>query len=198
MGRGPFSSQSLTPTMPDLRFIPSPDLPRDLKCQLLSFIRIEWSSIFHAGNRFWDYTDKPTHPVNVVLTERGLLVSHAEVNWRLLEHAGQTYKVYGVSAVFTYPAFRNAGYGLQVLRAATDFIQDSDADLAFLFCLPQLVPFYNKAGWEAPASAKVLYGDPLYPHIEKGATCMLFVSERGRAARHAFTTQPVYIGFGSW
>jgi GNAT superfamily N-acetyltransferase len=184
--------------MPDLRLIPSPDLPRDLKCQILSYIRIEWPWIFRDGNRFWDYTDKSTHPVNVVITERGLLISHAEVNWRMLEHAGQTYKVCGVSAVFTYPAFRKEGYGLQVLRAATAFIQASDADLALLFCLPQLVSFYTKAGWEAPASAKIIYGDPLYPHIEKGVTCALFVSERGRAARPAFITQPVYIGLGSW
>ena len=92
--------------MPDLRFIPSAELPRDLKLQVLSFIRIEWWWIFRDNNRFWDYTDKSTHPVNAVITERGLVISHAEVNWRMLEHGGQAYKVYGVSAVFTYPAFR--------------------------------------------------------------------------------------------
>ena len=184
--------------MPDLRITPSAELPRDIKCQLLSFIRIEWAWIFEGRNRFWDYTEKRTHPVNVFIAERGLLISHAEVNWRVLEHAGQAYKVYGVSAVFTYPAFRKEGYGRQVMHAATDYIRASDADLAMLFCRPELVPFYASAGWEAPAGAVIQYGDADYPHTEEGATCMLFVSERGQATRAAFTTQPVYIGGGSW
>lgn len=184
--------------MPELHLLPSAELPPDIKCQLLSFIRIEWSWIFAGRNRFWDYTEKRSHPVNVYLAERGLLISHAEVNWRLLEHARQTFKVYGVSAVFTYPAFRQAGYGRQVVRAATDYIRASDADLALLFCQPALVPFYGQAGWEAPAGAIIHYGDADYPHTEQGATCMLFVSDHGRAARPAFTTQPVYIGGGSW
>src|SRR5687767_12574584 len=184
--------------MPDLRFIPSAELPRDLKLQVLSFIRIEWWWIFRDNNRFWDYTDKSTHPVNAVITERGLVISHAEVNWRMLEHGGQAYKVYGVSAVFTYPAFRKEGYGTQVMRAVTEHLRASDADLALLFCLPQLVPFYENAGWETPPNAQILYGDRDHPHEEEIATCMLFVSERGRAAREAFSTQPVYVRAYTW
>jgi GNAT superfamily N-acetyltransferase len=184
--------------MPDLRLIPSTELPRELKCQILSFIRVEWWWIFRDHDRFWDYTHKSTHPVNVVITERGQVISHAEVNWRLVEHAGASYKVYGVSAVFTFPAFRQEGYGTQVIRAATDFIRGSDADVAMLFCLPQLVPFYEHVGWEAPPNAQILYGDQDYPHEEEIATCMLFVSERGQAAREAFSTRPVYVGGHTW
>jgi GNAT superfamily N-acetyltransferase len=184
--------------MPELRFFPSDELPRELKCQILAFIRVEWWFIFREADRFWDFTQKPTHPVNAVLTERGLVISHAEINWRLVEHAGQTFKVYGVSAVFTYPAFRREGYGTQVMRAVVDYLRASDADVAMLFCLPQLVPFYENAGWECPAGAQLVYGDPLYPQEEELAACMLFLSERGRAARQALTSQPVYIGLYTW
>ncbi len=184
--------------MSELRLIPSEELPRELKCQILSFIRIEWWWIFRDHNRFWDYTQKSTHPVNVVLSERGQVISHAEVTWRMVEHGGAAYKVYGVSAVFTYPAFRKEGYGTQVLRAATDYIRASDADLAMLFCRPELVPFYEQAGWEAPASAQIIYGDRDYPHEEESATALLFVSARGQAARAAFAGQPVYVGAYTW
>ena len=184
--------------MSELRFYASEELPRELKCQILSFVRIEWSEIFREHNRFWDYTHKDTHPVNVVISERGQVISHAEVNWRILTQAGQPYKVYGVSAVFTYPAFRHEGYGTQVMQAVTDYIRSSDADVAMLFCLPELVPFYAHAGWEAPTEARIQYGDQDYPQREEGATCMLFVSARGQAARAAFATQPVYVGGCSW
>ena len=185
-------------SVPDIRFIPSPELPRELKCQILSFIRIEWWWIFRDHNRFWDFTSKATHPVNVVITERGQVISHAEINWRMVQHAGQAFKVYGVSAVFTYPAFRKEGYGRQIMRAVTDHLQASDADLGLLFCLPQLVPFYAAAGWEAPPDAQILYGDQDHPHVEEIPACMLFISDRARAARAALTTQPLYVGAYSW
>jgi hypothetical protein len=66
--------------MPELASYPSPDLPADLKCQLLSFVRMEWSWIYTPENRLWDYTDKPTHPHNFVISEQGVLISHAETN----------------------------------------------------------------------------------------------------------------------
>jgi GNAT superfamily N-acetyltransferase len=184
--------------MPELRFIPTRELPRELKCQILSFIRIEWWPIFRDGDRFWDFTEKPTHPVNAVLTERGLVISHAEVNWRMVEHAGQAFKVYGVSAVFTYPAFRREGYGSRLMAAVSDYLRASDADLAILFCQPQRVRFYEAAGWEWAAGARFAHGDPQHPQTDDLAACLLFVSPRGRAARTAFCTEPVYIGLHPW
>jgi len=137
---------------------PSTELPPDLKCQIVSFIRVEWWWAFTGQNRFWDYTKKGTHPVNVVLHEHQLVISHAEVNWRMLDHVGQQWKTYGLSAVFTYPAWRREGHAERVVRAATKQIDQSDADVALLFCLPKLIPFYERCGWEHMANTNALYG----------------------------------------
>jgi GNAT superfamily N-acetyltransferase len=184
--------------MSQLHVYASPDLPPAIKCQILSFIRIEWSWIFQGANQFWDYTQKGTHPVNLVITEHEWLISHAEVNWRILDQAGQSYKVYGVSAVFTFPGFRRQGYGRQIVKAATDYILASDADLAILFCSPELRPFYSHNGWTAIPGTQVLYGDPEKPMVEEeDHILILFVSGKGQQARAAFGG-PVYVGRHTW
>jgi hypothetical protein len=61
--------------VPELFVCPSTDLPPDLKCQIVSFIRVEWWWAFTGQNRFWDYTKKGTHPVNVVLHEHQLVIA---------------------------------------------------------------------------------------------------------------------------
>jgi GNAT superfamily N-acetyltransferase len=102
---------------------------------------MEWAWVYDKAHRLWDYTEKSTHPRNFVITEQGVLISHTEVNWRMLDHAGESYKVYGLSAVFTYPAFRREGFGRQVVEAATGFIDKSDADFAMLFCARDMESF---------------------------------------------------------
>lgn len=185
--------------MAQCEIYPSEELPPAVKCQILSYVRVEWSWIFEGANRFWDYTKKDTHPVNVVIVERDVLISHTEVNWRNLAHEGETFKVYGVSAVFTYPAFRREGFGRQVMEATTAYIQASDADVAMLFCAPELVPFYEACGWSLMANNQLSYGPPAEPTLDEGATwLMLFVSDKGRQARPLFEQRPVYIGPYMW
>lgn len=185
--------------MPQLQVYSSPDLPPDLKCQIVSFIRIEWWWAFTGSNRFWDYTKKSTHPANVVLVEQGLVISHAEVNWRMLDHVGQQWKMYGLSAVFTYPAWRREGHGERVVRAATEQIDQSDADVAMLFCLPNLTPFYKRCGWEHMADTTVLRGDPQQPaRVDDEAVMMRFVGKRAQQARQLFADQPLYVGRHTW
>ena len=43
------------------------------------------------------------HPVHFILEEEDILMSHVAVVWKLLLHAGQGYKAYGFTEVFTYP-----------------------------------------------------------------------------------------------
>jgi GNAT superfamily N-acetyltransferase len=133
--------------MPQIHSYPSHELPDWIKYQVLSFIRIEWWWIFQR-DPYWNYlTEKSNQPVNFVMTERDTVISHAEVNCRVLKHQGQTFKTFGVSAVFTYPIFRRQGYASQIMQAAVDYIDSSDADIAILFCLPPLRNFYVRCGW---------------------------------------------------
>jgi hypothetical protein len=166
---------------PALAIFPAPELPLGLKHQLLAAVRIEWWWVFQDDQVHWDYTNKPTQPRYVVLTTGEVLLSFAEINRRTLIDAGTTYTVDGVSAVYTFPAVRRQGYSGKVIAAATSAIDRGDADLALLFCLPVLVPFYARAGWmrcerqivAGPDDAKTLITDEVAlarPRTSSGRT----------------------------
>jgi aminoglycoside 2'-N-acetyltransferase I len=185
--------------MPQTLIYPSPELPPRIKCQLLAYVRVEWWWVFQGANRFWDYTVKDTHPVNVVIVENEVLLSHAEVNWRTLEHHGESYKVYGVSAVYTAPPFRKEGLGKQVVEAATHYIQSSDADVAMLFCLPALTKFYGSCGWTHMTQTEILAGEKDSPYVDKvEQLMMLFISGKGKAKQSLFENTGVYMGNHTW
>lgn len=92
--------------MPKLAQYSPNTLPLLLKYQLLAAVRIEWSWVFTGANRTWDYTQKATYPQYFVISEQDILISFIEVNQRVPHHANELFKVYGLSAAYTYPAYR--------------------------------------------------------------------------------------------
>jgi GNAT superfamily N-acetyltransferase len=124
----------------------SQDVPERFKCQILSFVRIQWPELFSGKYRLRDWTSKPDlHPVTFLLEEEGVLISRVEVVWDVLAHAGETYLTYGLSGVFTYPAFRKQGYGLRLVQSAVAWIeQQAEADLVLVHST--LTGFYEQAG----------------------------------------------------
>jgi len=183
--------------MPHLLALPSHDLPPDLKCQVVSFMRIYAWQVFQSQLVGWDYMDEARHPFSIALVEGEVLISHAEVNWRVLEHTDEHYMMYGLSAVFTYPQFRGQGYGHQVVEVATNHIRTSDADAAMLVCKPELIPFYSASGWSQMVEMRILSGPKENP--ERGGNgMMLFVSEKGRQGRTTFGREAVYVGKYMW
>src|SRR5215467_14120273 len=113
----------------------SAEFPESLKWQAVSFLRVQWPLGFTGENRLRDWvTQEEEHPIHIVLVERGILISHTSVVWKYLDHAGKTYKAYGLTAVFTYPSCRGQGYGSQVTAAGKEYIRQSDADIAMLYC----------------------------------------------------------------
>ena len=183
----------------ELAQYPSAALPTHVKYQLLAAVRIEWPSIFTGPDRAWDYTDKDTQPRYFVLTEHDSLVSFAEVNQRVLHVAGEAYQVYGLSAVFTFPAYRREGYGRRIVDATTAYIRASDADVAMLFCLPLRIDFYRASGWLPMPTATIWTGQPDQPQAYTDETLMmLFVSDKGRRHQDVFARQPVHVGRYAW
>ncbi len=176
----------------------SQDVPEKFKYQILSFVRIEWPELFSGNLRLRDWTTKPEmHPVTFLLEEEGVLISRLEVVWSLLRHAGEEYKVYGLSGVFTYPAFRKQGYGLQLVQSAKDSIeQKGDADIVLLHST--LKGFYEKAGFERVDNLVTLVGDPQNPERNDETGFMLFLSKKGQRGRSSFETEPVYVGETIW
>lgn len=176
----------------------SRQVPAHLHYQILSFVRMEWPELFSGENRLKDWTSKPElHPVTLLIEEEGVLISRLEVVWDMLHHAGEVYKVYGLSGVLTYPAFRKQGYALRLVREVTVYIkQQGDADLVLLHST--LKGFYEKAGLERMENLVTLVGDPKQPEISDETAFGLFLSARAQQGRQAFETRPVYMGESIW
>src|SRR5438874_6935227 len=123
---------------------------------------MQWPFLPGTTDRIWDYTPPADEaisrwPTHFLLIDGEVLVSHASVNFRAVEHGGQSYLVGGLSTVFTYPAYRGAGCAVQVVRAATTHLRASEADLAMLFCRDTLRDFYSAAGWSASDRARIFF-----------------------------------------
>src|SRR5260370_4405177 len=176
----------------------SQDLPERFKCQILSFVRIEWPELFSGNLRLRDWTTKlEMHPVSFLLEEEGVLISHLEVVWQVLQHAGEAYKAYGLTGVFTYPAFRRQGYGLQLVQSAKDYIeQRGDADIVLFHST--LKGFYEQAGFERMERLVTLVGDPQNPESSDNKVFILFLSENGKPGRNIFKNGLVYVVETIW
>src|SRR5438105_1751631 len=112
--------------MIELRCWPKHAVPREIAAQIRSFVRIQWPFLNGRSNRIWDYPPREHEPMTLALIDDEILVSHTEVNFRQIEFEGQALKVGGLSAVFTYPAFRGSGCAHQIVSAATEMIRVSD------------------------------------------------------------------------
>ena len=178
---------------------PSNKMPPHLKCQVLSFLRIMWPNGFLDENRLRDWiSHEEDHSISMMLVERGVLISHTEVVWKYLDHAGETYKAYGLSGVFTYPAFRGKGHGKRIVDKGTSYIEASDADIGIFHCDLSLKQFYASSGWIPIETAVTLEGPKDNPVIDDEIMMMRFFTEHGKKGRPAFENIPLYFGEYTW
>lgn len=175
-------------------FFESQELPAKFKCQILSFMRAEWPEDFQGKNRLRNWIKQlEMHPVHFILEEEDMLISHVAVVWKPLLHAGQEYKAYGFTEVFTYPAWRRQGYGLQLIRVAREYIeQQGDADLIIFHSTVR--GFYEQIGFESMDEMVTLVDDPSHPRKSNDIGFMRFVSEKGKQGREQFAKGTLYFG----
>ncbi len=172
------------------------DLPDHLKWQIISFLRTQWPDGFEGENLYRDWiSHKEDNPVSIIMAEGNLVIAHTEVVWKTLEHDGQSYKMYGLSGVFTFP-FRKKGYGTQVVKAAKKYMEKSDGDIVLFPSSKQ--GFYEKAGFIPMPNVALLEGDKNNPKKHDEATFMLFLSEKGKRGRESFEKSPIYFGTDIW
>jgi hypothetical protein len=113
----------------------------------------------------------------------------------LEQHLGQTYKVCGLCNVLTLPPFRGKGYGKQVVKAATSYILQSDADIGLLFCEERLESFYALNGWEIQNHSVTRIGTFANYKSYANTRMVLFVSDKSKNACADFENHPVYIQY---
>ncbi|HEY0753222.1 MAG TPA: GNAT family N-acetyltransferase [Ktedonobacteraceae bacterium] len=137
------------------------------------------------------------HPVYFLLEEEDILISHIAVVWEVLPHVSQEYKAYGFTEVFTYPAFRKQGYGLQLVRSAKQYIeQREDADLIIFHSSRR--GFYEHEGFEPMSSMVTLVGEPQNPGRSNEIGFIRFLSEQGQQGREQFAKGTLYFGDETW
>jgi GNAT superfamily N-acetyltransferase len=181
--------------VPELRSYRKLDVPREIAIQIASYVRFQWPAFIGRNNPLWEGTPYPNHCLHFVLTDGDVLISHAIVSSRWLEHCGKQFNVYGLSSVFCYPTHRGSGFGEQIVAAATDHVrQQNDADLALLFCGERVRSLYQRQGWEHIPALKIRFGDD--KEFNDGFVMTLLLSQRARA--HDFTTEPFYVGPNTW
>jgi predicted N-acetyltransferase YhbS len=179
--------------MPTLTTYRHTDFPALLKWQAIAFMRVEWPFVFEGEGRFATETYPPElQPVHFVAAEGDSLISYAAVLRLSLVHAGKTYQVYGFGNMFTFPPYRREGYGRRVLQMATDYVRQSDVDLAILFCDPKLERYYAASGWQATRTPTCV-GTPAHSHIHDVLRMMLFLTDKGQQGRSDFETLPLYV-----
>lgn len=183
----------------DLVAFPADLLPDVLKRQVLFWQREQWPSDFTEPQEGRDWINHPHHhPTHFLLLTDGRLVSHVGVVWKDLEHAGETYRTYGLSGVLTVPEFRREGHGRRLVDAATAHIWESDADIGLFMCPPHRREFYKASGW-IPMDQTVLLGGPKSaPYPSEELTMMGFFSEKGQRGRPAFEGQTIVFDDDLW
>jgi GNAT superfamily N-acetyltransferase len=175
------------------------EIPEAIRTQLISGLKAEWNWLFEGDPSFWDTLARFHHPVSFVALEQDVLVSYAEVTHRSLDYADGYYHVYGLGAVFTRPGFRTMGYGTQVVKAATRYILDREADLGMLFCDEPLQTFYERAGWLSVPSLQVWCGPLESPWLNEDEVVMcLFPSKTAQVMQAKFAAHPMYVGVQHW
>lgn len=154
-----------------------------------SFMRMHWTFLFGPEERlrpglWWLET---LNLIHVVLSEGDVVIRYGAIVHKELAHAGEQFQTCGLHGVLTFPDFRNEGYASQLVAAASQHIREQcEADIALLFCAPELVPFYACAGWEHRENAVTLISPADSPSQSESAPehpdhrLMLFVSQKGQ------------------
>lgn len=177
-------------------------LPQHFMHQIHSYLRIKW---YEYDPYQWSRNPPATpdfwHPAYFLMVAGEGLLSTAKVVWWHVKHDNHEYKCYGLTGVFTYPAWRRRGYGKQVVQAATEHILASDADLAILWTAPEnpfLKQFYAACGWTHYQDVKLRFYEGERSSEDDAFRMMLFVSDRVKQRRQAFDEKPIYFGPYPW
>jgi hypothetical protein len=186
-----------TTSMIETKIYPVDELPPLLECQIRDFVRIVWPTS-NVDDRSVPLGPRDRDPVHVVIVDGDTLISHVQLLTFNIEHAGENYKVIGVSGVLTYPNFRKGGYGRKVVDESTQYIASKGVDFGMLFTMPELTNFYGKSGWVTVPKLTILVGDKAKPRDGNQYTLMYPVTDHGERAVKAFKSASVYVGSRLW
>lgn len=80
--------------------------------------------------------------------EKGEALSHAGVLIRECEIDGSPVRIGGIGGLMTHPKARREGLATKVIKGSLEFFLERAVDFALLVCKRELVPLYEKLGWQ--------------------------------------------------
>lgn len=97
-------------------------VPRALKAQVLAILEVAWPS----GRSIEERLDRPLHdprsaPVCMLLVDGEVVLAYLAIPSKVIQHAGVTYRVAGLSSVATHPDHLRHGYGGMMVVAAREW-----------------------------------------------------------------------------
>lgn len=76
-----------------------------------------------------------------IVSYTGIVVTEAAVN-------GRPAAIGGVGSIATHPAHRGQGHASRSIEMALDWMAGKDVEFAMLVCRDELVPYYERGGWD--------------------------------------------------
>lgn len=131
--------------------------------------------------------------VHLLLELDGRLVSHVGLLQHEVHVGGQIVRLAGLGGVITVPEAQGHGYASQLIQYATRLaFEEWSASAGLLFCLPRMVPYYERIGWRA-IEQPVRSINPLAAFKRRSRRWFIRLRERRCARRHLCSR----VGLGS-
>jgi aminoglycoside 2'-N-acetyltransferase I len=113
-----------------------------------------------AGHPFTGVYSWARDDHHVMASDAAGLAAHCAIVERVATQDGRALRLGGIGTVMTRPALRRLGLAARILDHAERFLFDAlDADAGLLFCVAEIVPFYQRRGWRV-MQAKVTVAQP--------------------------------------
>jgi len=178
--------------MPEVETYDESSLPAHVAWQAIAYMREVWPTLF-VGPMVWITRPYPpaVRPRHFLIQHDGVLIAYAAVIRLTASHEGGQYTVDGLGNVITSAPYRRQGHAGRLLDAVNAYLDGAGADVAALFCRPDLAPVYDRAGWQACTAGTIVGDPPGRPYDE--LRMMRFLSDRGRSARSSFITRPMRV-----
>lgn len=121
----------------------------------------EWGTllrdVFGIGEEEMEWSDVDWN-VLVRLDEK--LVSQVDIIDRIAQVGDHQVRLGGIGGVATLSAFRGRGFARMALTSAAIFMEkEMGVDFGFLFCSPEMVPYYSRLNWQV-IDTPVYYDQP--------------------------------------
>ena len=131
----------------------------DLSEQVRSDVLNTSVALFETGLHSIEWM--PEGDWQITIWESGTWVCVVQVFEQVVFVHDQRIPVAGVGNVMTRPEYRGRGYASAAMRRAMEFIRyPMGVDFGLLFCTADLMPFYQRFGWQSiGASTRYLQTD---------------------------------------